>query len=135
MVAPANKTLTGAGTITGSGNIMGNAGATFSRTLSICTVNLNDAGYDAVFGNNVMFFNYGFPPYLTDYMTESTPYAITVTGLLNPNEAMNGQTFNVMRANTTIIDLDGSFTNFISTFNLNGEHAYSYYDMTWNWNS
>ena len=127
------NTISGAGSISGSGSITAQTG--FSRSLSICTVNLNDAGYDAQFSGNTMFFNYGFPPYLTDYMTESTPYAITVTGLLNPNEAMNGHTFNVMRASTIIIDLDGSFTNFINTFNLNGEHAYSYYDMTWNWNS
>lgn len=127
------NTISGAGSISGSGSITAQTG--FSRTLSICTVNLNDVGYDAQFSGSTMFFNHSFPPYLTNYMTESTPYAITVTGLLNPNEAMNGHTFNVMRASTTIIDLDGSFTNFISTFNLYAEHAYSLYDMTWNWNS
>jgi hypothetical protein len=130
------KQISGTGTVTGSGNIMGNAGATFSRTLSISTVNLNDVGYDAQFSANTMFFNNSFPPYLTDYMPESTPLVITVSGLLNPeDQAMNGQTFNVMRASTTIIDVDGTFTNFINTFNLIGTHAYEKYDHVWNWNS
>jgi hypothetical protein len=130
------NSIVNAGTITGSGNIMGNAGATFSRTLSISTVNLNDAGYDAVFSTNTMFFNYGFPPYLTDYMTESTPYVVTVSGLLNPeDQAMNGQTFNVFRANNVIVDVDGTFAAFINTFNLAGTHAYEKYDHVWNWNS
>ena len=135
MVAPANKTFTGSGTVTGSGNIMGNAGATFSRTLSISTVNLNDVGYDAQFSANTMYFNNSFPPYLTDYMPESTPLVITVSGLLNPDQAMNAQTFIVMRASQTILDVDGSFASFINTFNLIGTHAYEKYDHTWNWNS
>jgi hypothetical protein len=129
------KSITGPGSIVGPGNIMGNAGVTFARTLSISTVNLNDVGYDAQFTNNTMVFNYSFPPYLTDYMTESTPYLITVSGLVGDNTAMNGQTFSVMRANTTIIDADGSFTNFIGTYSLSGTHAYEKYDHTWNWNS
>ena len=128
-------TVTGTGSVAGSGNIMGNAAPTFSRTLSISTVNLNDVGYDAEFTANTMFFNNSFPPYLTDYMTESTPYLITVSGLIGDNTAMNGQTFSVMRANTTIINVDGTFTNFISTYGLNGTHAYEMYDHTWNWNS
>jgi len=134
MVAP--RGIFGTGTITGSGNIMGNAGATFSRTLSISTVNLNDVGYDAVFSNSTMFFNNSFPPYLTDYMTESTPYVVTVSGLVNPeDQAMNGQTFNVFRASNVIVDADGTFTAFISAFNLSGTHAWEKYDHVWNWNS
>jgi hypothetical protein len=88
-----------------------------------------------MFTPNTMYFAYAFPPYLTDYMPESTPLVITVSGLLNPeDEAMNGQTFTVMRANNTIVDVAG-FANFISTFNLNGTHAYEKYDHTWSWNS
>ena len=133
MVAP--RGIFGAGTVTGSGNINGNPAPTFSRSLSIATVNLNDNNADGVFSNNTMIFNYFFPQYLIDHMPESTPVLVTVSGLLSPNEAMNGQTFTVMRATQTIIDADGSFGNFINTFGLNGQHAYSYYDMTWNWNS
>lgn len=129
------NSIVNAGTITGSGNIMGNAAPTFSRTLSISTVNLNDVGYDAQFSANTMFFNNSFPPYLTDYMTESTPYLITVSGLVGEDEAMNGQTFMVMRANQTIINADSTFPNFIDTFNLNGTHAWEKYDHVWNWNS
>jgi|688.fasta_scaffold291230_1 hypothetical protein len=128
------NSIVNAGTITGSGNIMGNAGATFSRTLSISTVNLNDVGYDAEFTNNTMFFNNSFPPYLTDYMPESTPLLITVSGLIGDSIAMNGQTFTVMRVNQTIVDVSG-FAAFISTHGLNGTHAYEKYDHTWNWNS
>ena len=132
-MTPGNKLISGSGSITGSGSL--NSGVTFSRSLSIATVNLNDNNADGVFSNGSMIFNYFFPQYLTDHMPESTPVTVTVSGLYSPNEAMNGQTFTVMRATQTIIDVDGSFSNFISTFNLNGQHAYSYYDMTWNWNS
>ena len=128
------NSIVNAGTITGSGNIMGNAGATFSRTLSISTVNLNDVGYDAQFTNNTMFFNNSFPPYLTDYMPESTPLLITVSGIIGDDIAMNGQTFTVMRVSQTIVDVSG-FAAFISTYGLNGTHAYEKYDHTWNWNS
>jgi len=131
----ANKNISGAGSISGPGNIMGNATQTFSRSFNIASANLNDVNYEAIFGSNTLFFNYAFPQYLTDYMPESTPVVVTVSGVQAPNDAMNGQTFNVMRATTTIIDLDGTFTAFINAFNLIGEHAWSYYDMTWNWNS
>ena len=128
-----SNTISGPGSISGSGNFMGESAPTFNRTLSISTVNLNDVGYDAQFTNNTMFFNTSFPPYLTDYMPESTPLLITVSGLVSV-EAMNGQTFTVMRANQTIVDVSG-FAAFISTFSLNGTHAYENYDHTWNWNS
>ena len=127
--------ISGLGSISGVGNINGSPAPTYSRSLSIATVNLNDNNADGVFGSSTMTFNYFFPQYLTDHMPESTPVLVTVSGLVSPNEAMNGQTFTVMRANQTIINVDGSFGNFISTFNLNGQHAYTYYDMTWNWNS
>ena len=126
-------TISGAGSISGSGSITAQTG--FSRTLSITTVNLNDVGYDAQFSGNTMFFNYSFPPYLTDHMTESTPYLITVSGLINGDEAMNGQTFTVMRVSQTIVDVNGSLAAFIATFNLAGQHAWEKYDHTWNWNS
>ena len=82
-----------------------------------------------------MTFNNFFPQYMIDYMPESTPLLITVSGLQGGDEAMNGQTFTVMRATQTIIDADGSFGNFINTFNLAGHHAYEKYDHVWNWNS
>jgi hypothetical protein len=127
-------TMTGSGSISGPGNIMGSAVETFSRSFNIATVNLNDNNADGVFSSSSMTFNYFFPQYLTDYMPESTPLLVTVNGLVAPNEAMNSQTFTVMRANQTIVDVSG-FAAFISTFNLNGMHVYNYYDMTWNWNS
>lgn len=130
-----SNTISGSGSISGPGNFMGESAPTFNRTLSIATVNLNDNNADGVFSNGSMIFNYFFPQYLTDHMPESTPVTVTVSGLIPPYEAMNGHTFTVMRATQTIIDADGSFTNFINTFNLNGQHAYGYYDMTWNWNS
>jgi hypothetical protein len=131
----ANNSISGLGSISGAGNINGDPAPTYARSLSIATVNLNDNNADGVFSNNSMIFNYFFPQYLIDYMPESTPVTVTVSGLVSPNEAMNGQTFTVMRATQTIIDVNGSFANFINTFGLNGQHAYNYYDMTWNWNS
>jgi hypothetical protein len=135
MVAPASKRFSGSGSVTGSGNIMGDAAPTFTRSINISTVNLNDNNADGVFGSGIMTFNYFFPQYLTDYMPESTPVTVTVTGVWSPNEAMNGHTFTIMRTSQTLVDVDGSFSTFINTFNLSGAHVYNYYDMLWSWNS
>jgi hypothetical protein len=133
MVVP--RGIFGSGTVTGSGNINGNPTQTFARSISLTMVNINDNNADAIFGSGIMTFNNFFPQYMIDYMPESTPLLITVSGLVSGDEAMNGQTFQVMRASQTIIDVDGSFSTFINTFNLSGHHAYEKYDHVWNWNS
>ena len=129
----AYNTISGSGSIAGSGSI--NSGVTFSRSLSLTMANFNDNSCGLIFTPNTMFALYYFPQYMTDYMPESTPLLITVSGLQGGDEAMNGHTFTIMRATQTIVDVDGSFTSFITTFNLDGHQASEKYDHVWNWNS
>ena len=136
MVAPASKRFSGSGTVAGSGNIMGNPVQTFARSYSLTTANDNDVNLNARFNGNEMHFEYGnFPQYLIDYMPESVPVQITVSGLQYGDEAMNGQTFTVERVSNLIIDVNGSFATFLAMFNLNGHLASEKYDHVWNWNS
>jgi len=136
MVAPANKTFTGSGTVTGSGNIMGNPVQTFARSYSLSTANYNDNNLMAFFGANDLIFTSGpYPQYILDYLPDGVPTYITVSGLINGDEAMNSQTFQVMRNGTTINQTDNSFVAFLNTFSLNGHYAYEKYDHIWNWNS
>jgi hypothetical protein len=132
----ANNSISGLGSISGAGNINGNPITTFARSYSLTTANDNDVNLNARFNGNEMHFEYGnFPQYLIDYMPEGTTIQVTVSGLINGDEAMNGQTFAVARASNLILDVNGSFATFLATFNLNGHLASEKYDHVWNWNS
>jgi hypothetical protein len=131
----ANNSISGLGSISGAGNINGNPITGYSRSYSLTTANDNDVSLMARFNGNEMHFEYGnFPQYLIDYMPDSLPIQVTVSGLVNGDEAMNGQTFTVERVGNLIIDVNGSFATFLAMFNLNGHLASEKYDHVWNWN-
>lgn len=131
----ANNSISGLGSISGVGNINGNPITTYARSYSLTTANDNDVNLNARFNGAEMHFEYGnFPQYLIDYMPDSLPIQVTVSGLVNGDEAMNGQTFTVARVGNLILDVNGSFTTFLGLFNLNGHLASEKYDHVWNWN-
>ena len=125
MVAPANKTFTGAGTVTGSGNIMGSAANLYSLDLSttpFAQFNFSLIGWSSM------------PQYLIDNLPEGTQYEFGFS-VPYPNEAMDNSYFLGTRAQNTIIDLDGRLATFIDTHGLTNHYLQEYPGFTISWSA
>jgi hypothetical protein len=138
MVAPANKTFTGAGTITGSGNIMGNALQAYSFNF---TANNQDADFDGVV---MTFQNYGMPSYITDHMPVGQDVIITISGLTNAGMAFNGMQFHVINSGNSLVPgagtgfvpgTDLTFPEWQYNWSLTGNSVLMYDGFTISWNA
>ena len=101
MVAPANKTFTGSGTVTGSGNINGSALTTYSVDLTATGGSF--AG--AFFTYNTMEWYDQAPANVTNHWPASEGRVLTVSGLTGGYSNLNGQTFGAVNTGTQIIPL------------------------------
>ena len=139
MVAPANKTFTGAGTVTGSGNIMGNALQGYSFNF---TANNQNAFFDGVV---LSFQSFSAPSYIMDHMPIGENTVITISGLTNAGMAFNGMQFQVINSGTSLIPgtnnygivagTDISFPDWQANWGLTGNTVSMYDGFTISWNA
>jgi hypothetical protein len=139
MVAPANKTFTGSGTVTGSGNIMGNALQGYSFNF---TANNQEAFFDGVV---LSWQGFSTPSYIVDHMPSGVDTVITISGLTNAGMAFNGMQFQVIRSGDALIPgsngygivagTDLSFPDWQANWGLTGNTVSLYDGFTISWNA